>query len=243
MPNPIEQAVEAVARDMVHVRRVNGAVFLNLPMFYPDGSHVTVRVDRTASGMRVTDAGFTYREAADIGVTKQAFGRVVNKLAESAGVSVEDRALFTEANEATLERSVYDVAEVSWRAVHVFYERAFEEEETQLSDDLTARLKAVFGNKVEVDAKVVGTSTTEWPVTAMVELGGTPVIFQAVTGNSNSINRASTAFRDLSTLDDPPRLVAFVRSKAALGSRLALLAPGKVLEEAQPNDYFIRAAA
>jgi hypothetical protein len=238
----VGQAAEKVARDLVRFKHTNGALYVNLPVLYPDGSHVTVRIDQSASGVRVSDAGFAYREVEDIG-SARGFRRVANKIAEAAGVSVGERAIYTDGDLETLERCIYDVAAASWRVVDAFWERAFEEDELELTDELNARLRTIFGDKVEEGANVLGASTTMWTVSALVTVDGLPAVFQAVSEHANSINRASTAFRDLSTLEHAPKLVAFVRSKAALGPRLGLLAPGRVVEEAQPNEYFLRAAA
>lgn len=238
-----EQAVEAAVRDLVRARRANGALYVNLPMLYPDGSFVTVRIDHSASGVRVSDAGFAYREADDVGAARS-FRRTANRLVEETDVQVGDRLLFMDASIGTLERAICDVAEVSWRVANVISARALEEEDVALSEELSVRLRAIFGDaNVVAGADIVGSSTTVWPVTALVTVDGSPIVFQAVSDHANSINRASTAFRDLSTLDKAPRLVAFVRSKAALGSKLALLAPGKIVEEGQGNDNLARAAA
>jgi hypothetical protein len=65
-----------------------------------------------------------------------------------------------------------------------------------------------------------------------------------VSENANSINRASTAFRDLSGLGNrAPKLIAYVRSKQALGSKLSLLSPARIVEETQTNDVLVKAAA
>jgi len=68
-------------------------------------------------------------------------------------------------------------------------------------------------------------------------------VFQAVSPYANSIYKASTAFRDLGALDHPPKLIAVVRDKLALGNKLALLAPGRVIEQQQGDDLFQKVAA
>jgi hypothetical protein len=243
MSDDVERAIERVVRELVRVKRSAGALYVNLPTLYPDGSHVTVRLDQSAAGVRVSDAGFAYREVEDLG-SARSFRRTANRIAEAGNVEIGERAIYADATIETLERAIYDVAEASWRIVNVFFERAFEEDEAQLSSELKARLDKVFGEKnVEPGGVLVGFSTTSWPVSALVTVDGHRAAFQAVTDNANSINRASTAFRDISALDPGPKLVAFVRSKAALGPRLSLLAPGRVIEETQPDKYFLRAAA
>ena len=85
---------------------------------------------------------------------------------------------------------------------------------------------------------------TAWDVSAMVDLDDRVAVFQAVSNHPDSIFRASTAFRDIAELDRPPRLVAVVRDKEALGPKLDLLSrEGRVIEANQPDDAFIRAVA
>jgi hypothetical protein len=239
-----DKTVEDAVRELVRTERIDGAVYVNLPMLYPDGSFVTVRVDRGAGGFRVSDAGFAYREVEDI-AGPRSFRRTANRIAEANDVVVGERLIYVNATMETLERAICDVADASWRVVDAVAQKAFDEDEVGLSEELSVRLKRVFGDEhVKDGAELVGNSTTTWPVTALVDRHGTAVVFQAVSDNSNSINRASTAFRDLSTLGvRAPKLVAYVRSKQALGSKLSLLAPARVVEEAQSNEYLEKAAA
>ena len=69
-------------------------------------------------------------------------------------------------------------------------------------------------------------------------------MFHAVSNHPNAVFKTSTAFHDLANLDNAPKLVAVVRDKAALGSRLALLAQaGRVIEGEQPDEVYLRAVA
>lgn len=238
-----ERVIDDTVKDLVRSRRVRGAIFVNLPLIYADGSFVTVRIDQGGGGFRVSDAGFAFREADDIGMSRS-FRRTANRIATPRGVEVGDAFIFRDARAQELERAICDVAEVSWRVVDALSERAFEEEDVGLSDELNSRLRAIFGEeKVETGVDLIGASTTPWTMTALVTVDGSQAVFQAVSDNANSINRASTAFRDLSTLAKPPRLIAFVRSKESLGSRISLLVPGRVVEEMQGNEFLARAAA
>ncbi len=236
--------VESAASDLVRLRQAGEAIFLNLPMLYPDGSFVTVKIEMMEDSIKVSDAGFAYREVEDLDASKS-FRRTAEKIADEAGVVVGDRSIFTETNAVQLERAIYDVASTSWRVARVISERVFEEDDFELSDALSARLKFVFGaEKVAEGERVLGHSTTEWPVSALVTIDGRKAVFQVVSEHPNSVYRTSTAFHDIAEAGRDLRLVAFVRSKAALGAKkLALLSPGRVLEEGQADDFFRRAAA
>ena len=44
MAQDMGRAVSEAVADLVRTKRVNGGYFVNLPMLYPDGSFVTVRI-------------------------------------------------------------------------------------------------------------------------------------------------------------------------------------------------------
>jgi hypothetical protein len=238
----LENLVLAAVNDLVHLQRVDGAFFVNLPMVTPDGSFVTVRVEQAPGGVRVSDNGFAYREAEDVGMHRS-FTRAANRLAAENGVEVRNRAICIEVALPQIHRAICDVAEVSWKVMDHVCRRAFDDDEEDLAGDLTDRLKSIFGEKVSPSEHIVGTSTTEWQVSALVRFPDHFAVFQAVSKQPNSVYRASTAFRDLAGLEQPPRLIAFVRDKEEIGKRLSLLAPGKVIETSQPSELLYKAAA
>jgi hypothetical protein len=243
MSESMERIVLETVDDLVRARRVNGALFVNLPLLYPDGSFVTVKIDQMPAGFHVSDHGFAYREADDVGYSRS-FKRTANKMAEGTAVNVGDRALFINSPPEQLHRSICEVAQVSRDVAEFICLRAFDEDEEVLADELNERLVKVFGHKnVSGETQIIGASTTEWNVSSLVVAGDHKAVFQAVSPFANSIYKASTAFRDLAALDTPPRLVAVVRERKSLGNKLPLLAPGRVIEQAQADDTFLRAAA
>ncbi len=239
----IDSAVQELARDLVRSERVNGVWYVNLPMSYPDGSFVTVRIDPTSGGVRVSDAGFAYREA-DRLEAGESFGRVAKSIAGHLEASVADRTVFVVAEVDGLERAVMDVAEASWKIADKISSRVWDRDEERLPEPLRARLAALFGaDRIEESANILGASTSNWNVSAVVRFSDHKAVFQAVSNNANSINKASTAFRDLSTLQSPPKLIAVVGSKSEIGVKLPLLYPAQIIEEGQPDELFLKAAS
>ncbi len=240
----VERTVESVARDLVRVQRVNGSSFINLPLLYPDGSSVTVRVDPVEGGLRVSDNGFAYREA-DAADASRSFAQSKKSVAEEFGVQFGQRAIFTDTSTDGLFEAVCDVAAASWQIAAKVYSRLPDEADTELEEELGIRLKALFGDKqVEENKEVHGASSVPWPVSALVSFNDHKTIFQAVGEHPNSINRSATAFRDLSLLPKPPRIVAVVRDLKSLGPRASLLtqASARVVERVQSDERW-RAAA
>ncbi len=205
MSDSAERIVYETVAELVRAKRINGSFFVNFPMLYPDGSFVTVRIDQAPGGLRVSDHGFAYREADDVGFARS-FKRTANKIAEGTSVSVGDRIIFAIATPDQLHRAICEVAEVSWKVAEFICLRAFDEDEEVLSDELNERLVRVFGEpNVSGETQILGASTTEWNVSSVVNAGGHRAVFQAVSPYANSIYKASTAFRDLAALDTPPR--------------------------------------
>ncbi|MDP3410927.1 hypothetical protein [Bosea sp. (in: a-proteobacteria)] len=238
-----EAAVQSAVRDLVRLRNRNGIFYVSLPLVCHEGSSVTVRVDQTSFGFRVSDAGFAFREVEDMGAGK-VFTKTAKRFAEALDVHIADRILFTDVTREELERGIMDVGLASWRTIERIAEHAFDDDEGTLSSELTTRLTALFGEpNVKPEPDVLGQSTTSWPMTAVVTQHGHSTVFQAVSAHPHSINKAATAFHDISRLDSAPKIVAFVRSKAALGTKLTLLAPARVIEAGQDDGVLERASA
>ena len=238
----LDMAVRETVSGLVRADLINGTYYINLPIIYPDGSFVTVRIDQVETGVRVSDSGFAYLQADDIGVGKS-FPRTARRVSNEFDVSVARNSIFADVTLEQLHRAIIDVGCASWKVADAIAS-SIQEDDSDLLDELKEKLKRVFGhNQVKEEAKIVGVSTNTWDVSAIVSMSGYNAVFQAVSGHANSIYKASTAFRDISGIDNPPRIVAVVRSRKLLGQRMALLAPARVIEESQPEEYFLRAAA
>jgi hypothetical protein len=240
----VAEAAEAAASELVSVCRSGGSSFINVPLLYPDSSFVTVKLDQSGAGVRVSDNGFAYRELEAIGATRS-FGRVASSVAELLGVQVDRRAVYVDVSKEQLVRAICDVALASWQIADRVFSKAAEEDEAEIEDYLRDRLTSVFGAALRLpDQKIKGPSTTEWDVSAIVDRGDKRTVFHAVANHPGSIFKVSAAFHDLALLEPPPNLVSVVRSKAALGSKFNILAQaGKVIEEEQADDVYLQAAA
>src|SRR5687768_870811 len=113
-PDDVGKAVETVAHELVRFQRLNGSSFVHLPMLYPDGSSVTVKIDSTPGGLRVSDNGFAYREAEDVGAVRS-FGQNKKSVAEEFGVQVGTRRIFIDTPPDGLFEAICDVASASWQ--------------------------------------------------------------------------------------------------------------------------------
>lgn len=243
----LRNAVNSAVSDLVSVEAIGRSQFVRLPLFFPDGSHSTVRVERTQEGIRVTDNGFAYRELETIGA-ERSFGHVAKSVCEEERIDRDERAIFVVVDAHDVQRAICDVGAASWRIVERVHSKIVDEEFTDedFEEVVRDRIVGVFGAKsIRKEKEISGASASSWSVSALIDHGEGLAVFQAVNDHTNSIYRTSTAFSDLVRLDRPPRLVAVVPKKAMLGSKLSLLSQsgGRVIEAAQPNEQYELAVA
>lgn len=240
----VSAIADAVVHDLLNVRHWGDSSFVNLPIAYASGTFVTVKLDRVRKGVRVSDGGFAYRELESLGA-ERSFHRTAASAAESEGLSVSARSIFVDVPRECLVRAICDVSIATWSVVDNVYARVTEQEEYDIENMLCERLVAVFGDRhVSAAPKIVGSSSSEWKMSAVVDADDHKAVFHAVGDHANSVYRTKAAFHDLGALDDPPILVAVVHDCKALGPKLGLLAQaGRVIEGGQPDDVYRRAAA
>jgi len=57
---PLIDLTKAIIPHLVSYRAWGDASFVNMPLVYPSGAFVTVRLTHTPGGVRVSDSGFAY---------------------------------------------------------------------------------------------------------------------------------------------------------------------------------------
>lgn len=239
----IQQLAGRVTPSLVSARHVNGSSFIQLPVVYPSGSFVTVCLSSAIGGIRVSDAGFAYREIESFGAGRS-FGRHAKSVAEMFDVEAGRRAIFADVPRHDVEWAIFDVSAASRLVVERIMDRINDDGDVSVSDALRERLDRIFPANVSFEDKIDGASSTEWDVTAIAKVGGGVAVFQAVSKYPVSVYKASTAFHDLAALAKPPALVAVVASKKELGSSLPLLSQAaRVIEIDQADEVYKRAAS
>ncbi|MEC9344855.1 MAG: hypothetical protein VYB54_01420 [Pseudomonadota bacterium] len=238
----LKDAVDAAVSRLVGVNRLGSICFINLPMHYPDGSAVTVKVEDSAGGFRVSDGGYSYRQAEAVGA-ERSFRRTANHFIQEHDLdssSKGSRVIHVDVDARDLFGAICDVGLASWRTVERIYSRLSSVEEDEIAEIVRSRVVEIFGSdRLDEKNVITGSSTSEWDVTAIIRGQPVPTIFQAVSNHPNSIFKAHTAFHDISLLAKAPRLIAVVSDKVALGPRHSLLAQeGYVIEVRQPDDVW-----
>ncbi|NBC31446.1 MAG: hypothetical protein GVY13_02095 [Alphaproteobacteria bacterium] len=109
-----DRIVDSVVRDLVSVRHRAGSRWVTLPLLYPDGSSVTVRIEAAGEQIRVSDDGFAYRITESIG-EECAFAAAAAQVARRWLVRCDQTIIYIDVPPDTLFRAICDVAIASWQ--------------------------------------------------------------------------------------------------------------------------------
>ncbi len=240
----VAEAVRAAVMDLVRVSHWSSADYVSLPLFMPSGSAASVRVTKRENGFQVDDGGFAFRELEAIG-SERSFPRIAAKYASYEGLETDRRLIFTRASTSDLSRAICDVGMASFAVADEVFRRVGDEGVADIEDYLRERLESVFrGARIETDEEIKGASSHGWTMSAAIHLDSGLIVFQAVGKHAYSVYKASTAFHDLSELTNPPRCVAVVKDKEAMGVNLNVLAQaGRVIQGDQSDETYRKAAA
>jgi hypothetical protein len=240
----LAETVDRAVREMLCVRHWGTQTFVSLPIYYPSGAQVTVRVAPALGGFRVDDGGFAYRELESVGF-ERSFASAADVARQSDALDRDRRCLITHAEAEQLSRAISDVGLASWNVADRVFKRIADQEQRDIEEYLRERLVAIFGaTHLEDRQTISGSSTNPWDVSAIVQLDRQEIVFQAVSAHANSVYRTSTAFHDLAALPQAPRLVSVVRDKTAMGRKLVMLSQaGRVIQSDQTDADYLRAAA
>jgi len=97
---------------LISTRHWSDASFINLPLVYPSGSFVTVRLTYVGDGIQVSDSGFAYREAESFGAMRS-FYRIASGIAKTFEIEHDKRTVFVNVQNHEVERAIYDVSAAS----------------------------------------------------------------------------------------------------------------------------------
>ena len=240
---PISNICAEACRRLISYQNGRDAGFVSLPMLYPSGSFVTVKLMRAPTGIRISDGGFAYREMESFGAA-HSFSRTARPIAEKADVRVGDRSIYVDVAEEEVERAIIDVSSTSRTVAEDVVSRVSPDGEEDIKSELNEKLDHIFPEAVEYDRDVRGASLTDWKMSAIARVEGRRAVFQTVRNFHISVYRTSTAFRDIAALEAPPQLIAVVKNRADMGNYYNILAQaGRVIQVAQSDETYRRAVA
>ena len=237
--------VDRVAREIVATQHRPDGSFVRTPLLYPNGSTVVVKLHESGDRYFVSDMGLGYQEAELIGASS-IYSRHARIIADNAGIRFDNQAFFVvEVGQDQLAGAVTTIANCSQEAVAMAAYRLSERRFADDAERLYERLVGVFTRaKVAKDAEITGSSTTKWPVTALVRpAADRAAVFEPVRRHHASIAHVTMKFQDIKLLERPPSRVAVVHRKAEFGTWLAVLTQSaSVVDEDVANDVYERLA-
>jgi hypothetical protein len=174
--NSVELAtvVDSAVRQLVSVSNWGRSSFVSLPLFYPGGGAVSVKVERSSNNLfRVSDSGFAFVEVESLGA-ERSFPKTGSRIATEERVNVNRRLVFADARGDQLAMKIAKVGLASWKIAHHICEKAAMREEAIIAEGLYDRLVAIFGeaNVKPEGITLPGMSTNIWgciPLTYVVD--------------------------------------------------------------------------
>jgi hypothetical protein len=235
-----------VAQQLVRAEHHVGSSMISLPLLYPSGANVVVRVEGSDDRFFVSDAGFGYHEADFMGASL-IYARNGKSIAENAGVRFDNQAFFViEASRDQIPGAIVTIGNCSQEATALAAYKLAERRSVDEGEALYERLIQIFPREnIAKDVEIIGSSSTKWPVTALVTVGsGTQkAIFEPVTKYHASVVNAAAKFHDISRLPHAPARVVIIRKKAEFGPWLGLLSQAaSVIDADVPNSTLLKLA-
>jgi hypothetical protein len=242
--NSFRTMIEHAARELVTVAHDRRGAFLKMPLIYPSGAGVVVRVEPAGDQYFVSDMG-TGHEEADLMGGSFIYNHVARPIAEQAGVGFDQYAFFVlKAGFDQLPGAVATIANCAHEAVIATSYRLAEKKFDESEERLYERLAHIFTPKLVQKAPMfLGASTTAWRLTALVRSPGRQSLFEIVSKHPTSIATAATKFHDIARLESPPIRVAVVKKKELFGTYLGVLSQAANVVEEDISDAAIKRLA
>lgn len=221
----VTDAVDAAMREVVSASHRPEGSYVRLPILYPSGSEVVVRVSGGPYIYFVTDFGMGYTEAELMGA-ERIYMRQAKEISQAAGVGFDDHAFFAvKVPRERLPGGIVTISNCSAEAMVITAFKAAEKATMDASEFMIEKLEGIFGtDRVHRDETIVGASNHEWAFAASVMSGRKRIVFEYATKHPNSVASVAMKMDDVSRLDGAPRRIVMVRDKAEMGTYLGVLA-------------------
>lgn len=219
-----DAGVRKAVAGLVRASAWGNAYLISVPLVYPSGTTVGVKIVPSQGGYYVTDAGLGFREAEGY-EAQRSFGSHAGRIKDRVGVEyTTDHELRMFAMERQLTAAIRRVSYASHRAAMKAFNSLPDACEQEIGAVLYQRLRDTFGeDNVEGEQKLAGGSNIEWPFAAQVVQGKRRVLFDVVSPQWTSVVAAKSKFSDVRHLGRNTIPVAVVDSIDAMGKWLPLI--------------------
>lgn len=198
-----------IPRVLFRIRERSRATFISTGVTYPNGTGVTVRVDRTHHNFVVSDDGYAAQIAETMGATNTLY-RIAGGYAKQWGVAFEKGTFVIEdVSLDNLAVGISTVANTSARAMERVVAVLEQPKLRQSRVLFDKRLQDAFGQKVKFDLEFKGATGRPWEFDAGVVEGDRVVrLFELVSPSTQAVAIANMKISDTQSLDMPPHVTA-----------------------------------
>lgn len=235
--NITKNIADKIIQELVAIDMGKSSVMISMPVLYPSGSTVVVKVDSIRNNYFVSDMGLGFQEAEMMGAVIM-FKNAARTISDNTGVGFDEHAFFiTQASRDQLIGAIISVASCSSEATVITAHKLTEKTQSDNSDILYNRLVSIFDQRrVHRHVEYKGASQTTWDVDLVVNDRETEILFEAVTKHPNSFAATVTKYVDISNLEFPPKRIAVVNNKKDFGTKLEVLSrTADVIESKIPD--------
>lgn len=240
-----DPGVRKAVEGLVRASAWGSSYLITVPLVYPSGTAVGVKVSAHQGGYIVTDFGLGWREAEGY-EAHRSFGAHAGRIKDQVGVEYTGEHEFRMfANARQLATAIRRVAYASHRSAVKAFHSLPEACEQEIGAALFQRLRDTFGkDNVAGELKLAGASNIEWPFAAQVLQGKRRVVFDVVSPQWTSVVAAKSKFSDVRHLGPNTVPVAVVDSIDAMGKWLPLISQeAEVIEDDVDADELRRVVA
>ncbi len=240
-----DAGVRRAVDSLVRASEWGNSYLITVPLVYPSGTAVGVKVTPSKGGYNVSDFGLGWREAEGY-EAQRSFGAHAGRIKKQVGVDYADNHEFQMfANERQIATAIRRVAYASHRAAVKAFHSLPEAGEQEIGAALFQKLRDTFGNdSVERELRLSGASNIDWPFAAQVTQGKRRVLFDVVSPQWTSVVSAKSKFSDIRRLGPNAIPVAVVDSINDMGKWLPLISQeAEVIEDDVGQDELRRIVA
>ncbi len=240
-----DAGVRKAVANLIRASTWGNAYLISVPLVYPSGTAVGVKVTPHQGSYIVSDFGLGWREAEGY-EAQRSFGAHAGRIKDQVGVEYNGNHEFQmRATEHQLTSAIRRVAYASHRAAVKAFHSLPEACEQEIGAALFQRLRDTFGkDNVAGELKLAGASNIEWPFAAQVLQGKRRVVFDVVSPQWTSVVAAKSKFSDVRYLGPNTVPVAVVDSIDAMGKWLPLISQeAEVIEDDIETDELRRVVA
>jgi hypothetical protein len=240
-----DTGIRKAVASLVRASSWGNAYLISVPLVYPSGTTVGVKVTPHQGAYIVSDFGLGWREAEGY-EAQRSFGAHAGRIKDQVGVEYTGNHEFQmRATERQLTSAIRRVAYASHRAAVKAFHSIPEACEQEIGAALFQRLRETFGkDNVAGDLKLAGASNIEWGFAAQVLQGKRRIVFDVISPKWTSVVAAKSKFSDVRHLGPNVVPIAVVDSIDAMGKWLPLISQeAEVIEDGASADELRRVVA